>query len=99
MRYLIKKDLKNRKIFVKNEVKRMFFKIFFNDLQINIEMRLFFYYQFNLFVRKAAVSRIRNLCLFTGRSRAVFRVFGVYRSVLKNLITTGFLSGIRKSSW
>lgn len=38
-------------------------------------------------------------CKLTGRSRAVFRKFGICRNKFRELALQGLLPGVRKSSW
>jgi small subunit ribosomal protein S14 len=44
-------------------------------------------------------SRKRNRCALTGRSRGVYRKFGVSRIVLRELALRGLVPGMRKASW
>ena len=44
-------------------------------------------------------TRKRNRCLITGRSRGVYRKFGVSRIVLRELALKGMVPGMRKASW
>jgi small subunit ribosomal protein S14 len=44
-------------------------------------------------------TRKRNRCLITGRSRGVYRKFGVSRIVLRELALQGVIPGMRKASW
>jgi small subunit ribosomal protein S14 len=44
-------------------------------------------------------SRKQNRCLITGRSRGVYRKFGVSRIVLRELALKGMVPGMRKASW
>ena len=49
--------------------------------------------------RNANPNRIRNRCELTGRSRAVYRKFGLCRIALRELALQGELSGVTKASW
>jgi small subunit ribosomal protein S14 len=49
--------------------------------------------------RNSNPNRVRNRCSFTGRSRAVYRRFGICRVVLRDLAHEGKIPGMRKSSW
>lgn len=49
-------------------------------------------------VNRKSITRIRNMCVLTGRSRGVLRRFKVTRMQMKRLLGTGSLSGVRKSS-
>lgn len=49
--------------------------------------------------RDASPTRIRNLCVLTGRSRGVYRKFKVSRIMLRELALQGMIPGMRKASW
>ncbi len=44
-------------------------------------------------------SRRKNYCQISGRSRGVYRKFGVSRIVLRELALKGLIPGMRKASW
>ncbi|TVQ53917.1 MAG: type Z 30S ribosomal protein S14 [Phycisphaerales bacterium] len=44
-------------------------------------------------------SRKVNRCQISGRSRGVYRKFGVSRIVLRELALQGMIPGMRKASW
>lgn len=50
-------------------------------------------------LRPRDLIRIRNRCQVTGRSRAVYRKFGVCRIVFRDLASSGLIPGVRKASW
>ena len=43
--------------------------------------------------------RLKNRCMFTGRSRSYYRKFGVSRLVLREMALRGELPGVKKASW
>lgn len=43
--------------------------------------------------------RLRNRCWITGRSRGVYRDFGLCRHMLREMAHNGLLPGVRKASW
>ena len=49
--------------------------------------------------RDSAASRMRNRCAITGRSRGVYRKFGLGRSKLRELALHGEVPGVIKASW
>lgn len=49
--------------------------------------------------RDSVQSRLRNRCWLTGRSRGVYRDFGLSRHVLREMSHECLLPGITKSSW
>jgi len=44
-------------------------------------------------------SRKKNRCQLTGRSRGVYRKFGISRIMLRELALQGMIPGMRKASW
>ena len=49
--------------------------------------------------RDAAKSRHRNRCAITGRSRGVYRKFGLSRAKIRELAMRGEIPGLGKGSW
>ena len=49
--------------------------------------------------RNSAPSRHRNRCWVTGRSRGVYKDFGLSRHVFREWAHEGLLPGVVKSSW
>jgi ribosomal protein S14 len=43
--------------------------------------------------------RIRFRCRICGRSRAVYRKFGVCRICFRNMASDGLIPGVQKASW
>ena len=49
--------------------------------------------------RDASKSRQRNRCQITGRSRGVYRKFGLARSKIREVAMRGEIPGLGKASW
>ena len=49
--------------------------------------------------RDASPSRGRNRCAITGRSRGVYRRFGLARVKVREAVARGELPGVSKASW
>ncbi|CAL8412461.1 unnamed protein product [Dictyota dichotoma] len=49
--------------------------------------------------RNSSPIRLRNRCWRTGRSRGIYRDFGLCRHMIREMAHTGLLPGLRKSSW
>ncbi len=49
--------------------------------------------------RNANPTRVRNRCMVTGRSRAVYRKFKLSRIMIRELGNKGLIPGLTKSSW
>jgi small subunit ribosomal protein S14 len=45
------------------------------------------------------VSRQRNRCQITGRSRGVYRKFGLARTKIREVAMRGEIPGLGKASW
>jgi small subunit ribosomal protein S14 len=49
--------------------------------------------------RDASPSRHRNRCQITGRSRGVYRKFGLSRAKIREVAMRGEIPGLTKASW
>lgn len=49
--------------------------------------------------RDASASRQRNRCAITGRSRGVYRKFGLSRCKIREVAMRGEIPGLGKASW
>jgi small subunit ribosomal protein S14 len=49
--------------------------------------------------RDASASRQRNRCAITGRSRGVYRKFGLSRVKIREVAARGEIPGLAKASW
>ncbi|CAM9095537.1 unnamed protein product [Ectocarpus sp. 8 AP-2014] len=49
--------------------------------------------------RNSSRIRLRNRCWRTGRSRGIYRDFGLCRHMIRDMAHNGMLPGVRKASW
>nr|YP_011007607.1 30S ribosomal protein S14 [Syringoderma abyssicola]WAM65036.1 30S ribosomal protein S14 [Syringoderma abyssicola] len=49
--------------------------------------------------RNSSKVRLRNRCWRTGRSKGVYRDFGLCRHMIREMAHNGILPGVRKASW
>ncbi len=49
--------------------------------------------------RNSCPTRLKRRCRVTGRSKGVYRKFGLSRIMLREMALRGELPGVRKSSW
>ena len=63
------------------------------------QKRLYYKKKLQKLPLNSAPNRLRNRCWKTGRSRAVYRDFGLSRHVLREMAHEGFLPGVIKASW
>ncbi len=55
--------------------------------------------QLQMLPRDASPSRLRSRCAITGRSRGVYRKFGLARVKVREAAARGELPGVGKASW
>jgi small subunit ribosomal protein S14 len=84
-------DKKNRKSYKKQFFKRLREKVLCQNT--------FFLKKIKIQRPSGTVSRIRNLCLRTGRSRGVARFCQFSRTFLRQYISEGKIMGFSKRSW
>ena len=86
---LIKK-FSNRRKTLKNKVMKK---------DLTIEERIKIQNKLNDLPRNSSSIRYRNRCKLTGRTRGVYRKFGLSRIKIRELSMSGDLPGVVKSSW
>ena len=65
----------------------------------NFNLKLEIHSELQKLPRNSSKTRIRNRCWKTGRSRGVFRDFGLSRHVFREMAHQCLLPGVKKSSW
>uniref|UniRef100_A0A0C9S6V4 Small ribosomal subunit protein uS14m n=1 Tax=Wollemia nobilis TaxID=56998 RepID=A0A0C9S6V4_9CONI len=93
------RDHKCRILAAKYELKRVLYKAALRDPNLPSDLRAKFRDKLSRLPRNSSFVRLRNRCIFTGRSRAVYRKFRMSRIVFRELACKGELTGIRKASW
>ncbi len=100
MKHNIESDQRRRKLFYLNEHKLRAYKVVKlmtkqNQLGQNMSNSQVSLQDFNG-PRNASLTRIRNRCALTGRSRGVYRFFKLSRLCIRELFGKGYLPGLRK---
>jgi len=95
----VQKNLNRQKLIEKFSNKRKVLKKKIMDKNISIEERLKLQNKLNDLPRNSANIRYRNRCKLTGRTRGVYRKFGLSRIKIRELSMSGDLPGMVKSSW
>jgi small subunit ribosomal protein S14 len=91
---------KNRKTIVsKYQSKRQDLKKKIMQKDLSMEERFKLQSKLSELPRDSAKVRLRNRCELTGRTRGVYRKFGLSRIKLRELTMSGNLPGMVKSSW
>jgi|TARA_B100001964_G_scaffold84107_1_gene94935 small subunit ribosomal protein S14 len=95
----IQKNLNRKNIVKKFYDKRQSLKKEIMKKNISIEERFKIQSKLNELPRDSSKVRVRNRCKLTGRTRGVYRKFGLSRIKLRELSMSGDLPGVVKSSW
>jgi small subunit ribosomal protein S14 len=95
----IQRDLKKRKLYLQQELKRLECKTLSQNLSLNKELRYKMIQNLNVLPRNSSRVRIQNRCMITGRPHSVYRLCRLSRIKFRELASQGLLMGITKSSW
>ena len=95
----IQKNLNRKKIVKKFNNRRQSLKKKIMQKNLPIEERFKIQSKLNDLPRDSSKIRVRNRCELTGRTRGVYRKFGLSRIKIRELSMTGALPGVVKSSW
>ena len=95
----IQKNLNRRNIVKKFNKKRQNLKKQIMKKDLSIEERFKIQSKLNELPRDSSKVRVRNRCKLTGRTRGVYRKFGLSRIKIRELSMSGALPGVVKSSW
>ena len=81
---------KQKRLALKNKIK---------NKNLALEERFKLQSKLNDLPKDSSRVRVRNRCEITGRSRGVYRKFGLSRIKLRELAMDGVLPGVIKASW
>tara|TARA_B100002051_G_C16172972_1_gene363652 strand:- start:7 stop:312 length:306 start_codon:yes stop_codon:yes gene_type:complete len=95
----IQKNLHRQELVKKFKNKRTKLKSKIMQKDITMEERIKLQNKLNDLPRNSSHIRVRNRCKLTGRTRGVYRKFGLSRIKLRELTMLGSLPGVVKSSW
>jgi small subunit ribosomal protein S14 len=95
---MIERERKRERLIAKYAAKREALKAEFAAAESQAE-KLEIHRKIQQLPRNSAPTRHRNRCWMTGRSRGVYRDFGLSRNVLREMAHEGLLPGVVKSSW
>ena len=95
----IQKNLNRINIVKKFNEKRQSLKKQIMKKDLSIEERFKILSKLNELPRDSSKIRVRNRCKLTGRTRGVYRKFGLSRIKIRELSMSGALPGVVKSSW
>jgi small subunit ribosomal protein S14 len=93
------RDQRRAVLIKKYSEKRAALRKILNDHQASIDDKLSAQEEFAKLPRNSCPTRLTRRCRVTGRSKAVYRKFGLSRIALREMALRGELPGVRKSSW
>lgn len=96
---MIMREQKRAKLAKKFAKKRAELKATIVNADASYEERLAAVEKLQKLPRDSSKSRQRNRCSITGRSRGVYRKFGLARTKLREAATRGEVPGLKKASW
>lgn len=96
---VINREAKRREMVKKFAAKREALKAVMADQSVSDEERMDARLKYMALPRDASPSRLRNRCALTGRSRGVFRKFGLCRNKIREIALNGDIPGVVKASW
>lgn len=95
----VMRDKRRIQLVAKYAEKRAELRRILRDQNNSIDEKLAAQEAFAKLPRNSCSTRITRRCELTGRSRAVYRKYGISRIKLRELAHKGYLPGMRKSSW
>ena len=98
-RYLIIKDFKKRFFVKKFEKKKKIIKVLYTNLNLNLNLRKNLFLKLLKLKNKTYFSKVKNICILTGKSHSVYKTFRLSRMTLRENFTKGYFTGIKRSSW
>lgn len=96
---MVNRDIKRAKTVKKFAAKRAELKRQSIDQKLSYDERMEAIKGLQKLPRDASPSRQRNRCALSGRSRGVYRKFGLGRNKLREATMRGDVPGLRKASW
>jgi len=96
---MINREKKRIKLVARFAKKRAALKEAIRDPRSSPEEKFAAVEALNKMPRDSSKSRIRNRCKITGRSRGVYRKFGLARHKLREAAMRGEVPGLKKASW
>ena len=98
-RNMINREVKRAKLVARLHKKRLALKEIVSSVKASNEDKLIAAVALQKMPRDSSKSRQRNRCKMTGRSRGVYRKFGLSRHKLREAAMRGEVPGLKKASW
>nr|YP_011008381.1 ribosomal protein S14 [Sporochnus bolleanus]WBP70352.1 ribosomal protein S14 [Sporochnus bolleanus] len=92
-------DVKRRQSFASYEVKRKALQAVATNQDLEVSLRWWAQLEKSKLPRRSSLSRVRNRCVDTNRSRSVISIYKLSRLQFRRLVSKGVFSGFRKACW
>ena len=96
---MVNRDAKREKLAKKYAAKRDALKAVIASTTASYDEKADAVVKLQKLPRDSSPSRQRNRCELSGRSRGVYRKFGLGRNMLRKATMNGDVPGLRKASW
>ncbi len=96
---MIEREKKRAALAAKHASKRAALKAKISSVTVSEEEKAAAVVALQKLPRDSAKSRQRNRCQLTGRSRGVYKKFGLARHKLREAANRGEVPGLKKASW
>ena len=96
---MVEREKRRAKIVKRHAAKRAQLKELIRSPKTSPEARAAAQAKLQSLPRDASPSRMRNRCAITGRSRGVYRKFGLSRVKIREVAMRGEIPGLTKASW
>ncbi len=93
------RDEHRKSLIRKHSEKRAELRKRLKDPNVPMEDKADIQVEFAKLPRNSCPTRLKRRCRVTGRSKGVYRKFGLSRIMLRDMALRGELPGVRKSSW
>ena len=93
------KNIQRQKMVERYSDRRLKLKSIIKDPNSSYVEKRLAYQKIEKMPRDANPIRLRNRCNLTGRSRGVYRRFGLSRISLREMVNNGLIPGLSKASW
>ncbi|GAB2727407.1 30S ribosomal protein S14 [Halomonas garicola] len=96
---MVERELKRAKLVEKYAARRAELKAITVDVNASDEERFEAQLKLQQLPRDSSPVRQRNRCRVTGRPHGVYQKFGLGRNKLREAAMSGYVPGLKKSSW
>jgi len=88
-----------RKLFLKNEIKRLILKSIIKNSHLPLSYRYFALYNKSKLLRLSSLNQQKNKCVQTGRTWSTVKLVKYSRFLFRTESNKGNLPGFRRASW